>query len=97
MTQPGNINTLRYDAGEARGSRWMRQRLAASPPVALPAAGQTRLLREQHWPSLTGQVFEEPAFVSPTGLPPLRQHRLLPLAGAIINLLQIPGIQFKRS
>lgn len=89
MTLLGNANTLRYDAAEARKSRWFQQALAASREVALPSASETRLLLEQRWPSLTVQLFEEPAFVSPIELPPPRQHRLmLLLSGAMrMNLL----------
>ena len=92
MTTPlGNANTLRYDAAEARKSRWFQRTLAASREVALPTASATQLLREQHWPSLTVQVFEEPAFVSPIELPPPRQHRLMLLLSGTMRMNLLSG------
>ena len=85
----GNVNTLRYDDREARQSRWFNQTHHYAAEVRRPGAlTHTRLLREQRWPDLAVQLFEEPTHVTPTELAPPGQVRLiLLLSGALrVNL-----------
>ena len=81
----GNVNTLRYDDREASQSRWFAQNRHYAPDFHRPGAPtETRLLREQRWPDLAVQLFEEPACVTPLELAPPHHIRLiLLLSGAV--------------
>ncbi len=85
----GNVNTLRYDDRDARQSRWFNQTRHYAAAMRRPGAlAQTQLLREQRWPDLAVQLFEEPTHVTPSELAPPHQVRLiLLLSGALrVNL-----------
>ncbi|WP_375436575.1 helix-turn-helix domain-containing protein [uncultured Hymenobacter sp.] len=92
----GNANTLSYHANEARKSQWFKRNKAYAKELPQSTVvAETQLLRGQHWPNLTVQLFEEPALVTPILLAPPRQLRLvLLLSGAMRIGLHSGGRDF---
>ena len=87
MQPLGNNDTLRYDARHARQSGWFAQNQHHIPDFHQPGTlTETRLLREQRWPDLAVQLFEEPAYVTPLELPPPNHLRLILLLSGTMRL-----------